>query len=294
MHIRHVFISILWSFALLIAPVETSAQDPPENDTVENDAVKEHWEIKTSPAGARIYVNWDFVGITPLEVPKHQLKTDDLFVATLEGHRPISRVIIKPHSLYLRMSLERPYPRRKILLRVLGTPDDELVDTLIKRLAGADFFVHPMADTDVLEQHLLAIGNRDKAPFLAWARSYFESAYWLVLELPKADPRLDLSSLLLPSEVAAEPVADAKEPTKTPRAQLRLIDLDGGALASSTTFDGSHFLDKSRRQTKARQKILDEVVAHLEQWIAEKAVEEEVLTIITPGGDTVPDSRGSR
>lgn len=268
---------------ILLAPMmESSVTHAQSAATDSVDALP--WQITTTPPGARIHVNWDFLGTTPLSLAADQLQADDLFIASLDGHRPVHRVVIKPRSLYLRLSPERDYPPRRMLLRILGEDTEEFAEQMMEGLTAADLFIHPMVDTDLLEQHLLALGNRDRRPLLDWARGYFESAYWLVINLPGSDPRVDLSARLVPTGETVTHAADGEpQPADTldTSVEVRLIDLRAGTFVWRAEFDGDGIDQRNGRRRKvAQRRLRDAIVVKMQEWITAAEARQQVLTVI--------------
>ena len=138
--------------------------------------------IITDPPGARIYLDWEFLGSTPLKVGR--LDKDQLMVVVKDGHEAVYRTIHKSRPFFLQPRNARLRDHDGFLLHVTGPPEwVSLSDVVRTELMALGWFPSSYESSTLFNRELAKADRSIREDFLSWARARFRTSLLVVLRL---------------------------------------------------------------------------------------------------------------
>lgn len=248
----------------LLAPLWLLAQTlQAQTDSPPTEPFHSISEVRTDPAGAQVYLNWEYKGETPLILG--DLTPGQILLVLKTGYEGRYRKIDTQRSFYFKLAPAKPIETRRILLQVIGEEASKFRYQLVERLIGAGFFIFTEDDIESFANELTTAVSKARDAFLAWAWTQYRSHLWIIVSLPGADPQLDSSQSLIRDDLMSLPESFL---AGRPSISLRIIDLRDGELFYHAYLDATDFFSgRAQNRTRARDRLTKEITMILHDQI---------------------------
>ncbi len=223
-------------------------------------AAGERFQVRTEPPGARVYVDWREMGVTPLDLELEV--SGGVMLVFKEGFEPRLRQLADPRPFIFEL---QPVPEpqlSRVFLTVLTEQPGNVRPALAEAL-GEYRDVLGTADAEFFITQFLRAAPQAWQPFALWAESHFRTSHWIVVDqAPPLYP--DLLALIDPRTPAFErPPEEAEEATEEepPRWRMRIVSLRSGQISAEALIPRPD----SRRNRRAVQQATLELAERIEE-----------------------------
>lgn len=154
--------------------------------------------VETEPPGAEVYLNWERMGTTPLELK--QIRSGQQIYIMLPGFASRAREVAEPRDLLFKMAKEKEdlNPLRLLVGAVGGGQDaEQLRRILTSQLVQEGFYVIPPNEFVDFQDRLIGATLDQRGPLLDWYRTRMSAFLMIVLRFADAPVERDPVFLLL-------------------------------------------------------------------------------------------------